>query len=341
MHVEGIIQSYRINKIRRGYSIGVPNRARKGLHPLNIPFGYKLSSKKEPAEIVPREAELIRGMYKMLTSGKTFKQIAEFANASGTPPKRSKTWRPANIKRILENPFYSGITIYGKSKNYISQPPSKWITSSGLHKPIFTPEEAASLRAEINRRFTIHFKQNSRAFSGLFTCGQCGQKMHHHSRKKTNRKDRIACPTNNCADFQYEPLAQLAAETIVEELKNYNAKNNITADTTSLEQKIKNAAQRRQKIQKGFEAEIYTATEANKLITAIEKEIETHTDQIARLQNHTHTQSHILTLAQSDLTHLKDWILQDNPATVHHLLTTLCETIIVNPKTMKMKVRFR
>lgn len=67
----------------------------------------------------------------------------------------------------------------------------------------------------------------------------------------------------------------------------------------------------------------------------------THTDQIARLQNHTHTQNHILTLAQSDLTHLKDWILQDNPATVHHLLTTLCETIIFNPKTMKMKVRFR
>jgi hypothetical protein len=39
MYVEGIIQSYRINKIRRGWNIGVPERARKGLHPLSVPFG--------------------------------------------------------------------------------------------------------------------------------------------------------------------------------------------------------------------------------------------------------------------------------------------------------------
>jgi hypothetical protein len=39
MYVEGIIQSYRINKIRRGWNIGVPERARKGLHPLRVPFG--------------------------------------------------------------------------------------------------------------------------------------------------------------------------------------------------------------------------------------------------------------------------------------------------------------
>lgn len=35
------------------------------------------------------------------------------------------------------------------------------------------------------------------------------------------------------------------------------------------------------------------------------------------------------------------YIQQNWSNTVHHLLTTLCETIILNPKTMKMKVRFR
>ena len=341
MYVEGIIQSYRINKIRRGYNIGVPNRARKGLHPLNIPFGYKLSAKNKPAEIVHHEAELIRSMAKMLLNGKTFMQIAEHANKSKIRPKRSNTWRITTIKRMLENPFYSGSTIYGKFKKGTAQPPSKWIAAQGRHEPIFTPEEFAELRAELNRRSRIHFKQNSRAFSGLFTCGKCGQTMHHHSRAKSHRQDRIACPTASCTNIMYKPIAEKAAEAIVEAIKQYSRENDIKADTASIESKIKNAEQRRQKIQQGFEAEIYTPTEASKLITTIEKEIETLTDQITLLQTQTQTRSQIIALAQSDLTQLKNWILTDHPATVNRLLTALCETIIIHPKTNKITIRFR
>jgi len=341
MYVEGIIQSYRINKIRRGYNIGVPNRARRGLHPLNIPFGYKLSAKNEPAQIVPREAELFRQLVTYFLAGKTLTELVEYAAASGIAPPKAKHWNINSIRLMLQNPYYAGVTAYGKSKDRNPQPLSKWITAKGLHQPIITEEEFNAIRTEFSTRYTFRFKRNSNRFSGLLICANCGNVMFYHHHTDPKQKDRISCDTRGCFSELKSVMEEKVAKGIAEEIKKASTEYNSAPRIEQIKQKIETARARRVKIQQGFEADLYTAIEASKLITTIEKDIETLTNQITHLENHTQANQNLATLAQNNPADIAEWIKNDSPAIVRHLLTTLCESITITPKTYKIKIKFR
>lgn len=48
MYVEGLINRYRINKMRRGWKVGVPKRIDLGLPPFRVAYGYDRTGKDTP-----------------------------------------------------------------------------------------------------------------------------------------------------------------------------------------------------------------------------------------------------------------------------------------------------
>lgn len=98
--------------------------------------------------------------------------------------------------------------------------------------------------------------------------------------------------------------------------------------------------EQRQDIQNGYEAKIYSMQEAQQKITDIELQIERLTRQHDRETQHTAHRQTLNTLTTQPPSQLQAWIMQDDPTIVNHLLTALCETIVITPM-YELKVVWR
>lgn len=66
-------------------------------------YGWKFVGKDRPYESVDYEQNIIAYIMKMKREGKSIHAIAQNLNLSGiTPPKKSKSWWPSTVKRIIE-----------------------------------------------------------------------------------------------------------------------------------------------------------------------------------------------------------------------------------------------
>ena len=344
MYVEGIIQTYRINKIRRGWNIGIPQRARDGLHPLSIPFGYRMTSRGQPAQPVDEETALIKRMVESFLSGRTYQSIADLANSSGVPPRRAKQWTIEAVRRIINNPFYAGHTVFGRLRlvdgKRIPAPPSQWVTGVGQHVPIYDDATWQAILAELERRAGLRSRQATYALTGLLVCAECGRRLHRHGKVGSRYPVDLSCP-NGHIHIRYDVALKITAQELVKQLTHVKT----VADPPE------NAAERflwairgqedlRRQIQAGFEGKLYTLPEAQARITAIEAEIaRLHRQRERALQQDVHRAA-LLALAQNDLSLLGEWIQTDDPTTVNRLLTALCERIILDTR-YQLKIVFR
>lgn len=338
MYVEGIIQSYRINKIRRGWNIGVPERARKGLHPLSIPFGYRTAGKDQPVQQVDKEQRLIREMIESYLNGFSLQSICDLANATGIPSPRGKIWQAPVVKKIILNQFYAGVTTFGKHRtiagNRTAIPPSQWVTGKGQHTPIIDETTYLAILNENERRNGLRTRDQTYTLTGLLVCSICQGRLHRHgSRKDPRAKIDMYCHNTPAhVNIYYDIALKLVANELVKQLTHVTAPETVENAPESFLWAIKAQEELRHQIQTGYKARIYTQQEASQEITAIENEIARLHRQHDRSQQHEQHRAQLLQLAQQDLTALKEWILHDDPTTVNRLLTALCQRIEITPR---------
>lgn len=343
MYVEGIIQTYRINKIRRGWNIGIPQRARDGLHPLTVPFGYRLASPRQPLQPVEEETVLIKRMADAYLQGLPLQSIVDLANSSGTPPRRAASWNRAGVKRILHNPFYAGLTVFGRQRlvdgKRIPVPPSQWITGKGQHAPLFDEPTWQSILAETERRAGLRSRASTYALSGLLVCANCGSRLHRHGKLASPYPVDLSCP-NGHIHIRYDVALKITAQELVKQLTHVTPPENAENAAAAFLTRIARQEDLRRQIQAGYEARLYTLPEAQAKIVAIETEIARLQRQHDRaLQQGLH-RAQLLQLASNDLTLLAEWIIHDDPTTVNRLLTALCERITLD-KHYQLTVTFR
>jgi len=336
MYVEGIIQSYRINKMRRAWNVGVPGRARRGLHPLSLPFGYRVAGKDQPAVQIPEQAQLILHIKDWFLAGKTLQDICHRADVSGIQPPRAAYWSRMQIKRILQNRYYAGITTFGKlktvDKKRIPLPPSQWITAPGRHIPLYDDSTYLAILNELDRRDGLRSRSQTYALSGLLTCSVCGKRLHRHGRVDSVYPVDLVCPAAPAhVIIAYHVAHKIIAHEVTKGLSQVKATETAENAAERFHASLRAQEQLRQQIQTGYENKLYTLQEASARIVAIETEIERLTLQRDRAQKQSaHTQA-LLQLARQDLTRIHHWILHDDPTAVNHLLTALCQTIILTP----------
>ena len=333
MFAQGIIQTYRINKIRRGWNIGVPKRAEDGLHPLCTAYGYQAQAKGKPAQQIPEEIAAVLMMKDLYLSGNTLIEICNQLHAAGIKPKRANAWSRTVVKRIILNPFYAGIVIFGKlkteNKKRIAQPPSQWIRGKGQHTPLWDEQTYFALLAEQERRDGLRARAQTYALTGLIECAICHTSVHRHGSPPFIY---INCraPSSH-VNIRYETALHQVADTVVKGLQEYKNNPSAISSNENFDQLIQAQQTLRQRIQQGFESGIYNQTEAQKKIVSAETEIERlYRARTRNAQQHAQKKA-MLQFAEQDLDRMRHWIINDNPATVNVFLTSLCKKITVTP----------
>lgn len=333
MYVQGIIQTYRIHKIRRGWNVGVPQRASLGLHSLSISYGYKIRAKNEPAEPIPHEVALIRQMKDWYLAGRALQEICEQADASGVKPRRADHWQRAVIKRILHNPYYAGRTVFGRFKldgdQRVAVPPSQWVTGQGRHQPLWDQSTYLAILAETERRDGLRARVHVYALTGLCECSVCGTRLHRHG--KTWHYIYCRAPDSHI-HLRYEAALELVADAIIAALQTQRDHPLVINSGEQIQEEINGQQELRARIQQGFESKLYTALEAQRRIVSVETEIERLIRKRDRAAQQSEQTKALLAFAEQDLDRLRAWIIHDDPTTVNHLLTTLCEKVIISPE---------
>jgi DNA invertase Pin-like site-specific DNA recombinase len=343
MLVQSIIQRYRINKIRRAWNVGVPDRAQKGLHPLgSIPFGYRNGGKDQPAQIIHDEAQLVIQLKDRYLAGKTLQNLVEHANRT-LPPRRADAWSRPVIKRMILRPFYAGIIRFREyivvDKKRRLQPPSKWILAKGQHTPLWDESTYLAILAEAERRDSTRTRAQTHTLSGLLQCSTCGGKLHRHGKINSKYPLDLECK-NGCISIYYNIALKLTANTFTKAIQHFSQTPSQYQLAESIDAQIAEQQQLRIRVQDGFETRLYTPDEAHARIITIETEIDRLTRQRERLIQTSVNRDRIIQLAATSMDKLKHTILHGDPTTINQLLTTLCEAITID-KHYNMKVIWR
>lgn len=277
MHVEGIVQKYRISKIQRGLKIGIKKAVEGGRYSVRYPYGYKRINQEGDLEIDLPVAQLLIQLKDLFLSGMALRELTAHARKSGVPPQMGGEWGHSSISRILTNPFYTGKTYWGRYKTtrYIKRtangkrsasmklnpnPPTMY---DGNHPALWTWDEHLRIMTEMNERYKLHPRRNPRNFSGLFVCTVCSHRLAY-------KEGRYVCSHGPIHVRITDAEAnQLIGTRLAQALRDY------TDTSTPLPgpdiAKDAEAAIDRQiaKVQKGFEVDIYTAQQAKEKINAL------------------------------------------------------------------------
>jgi len=146
-------------------------------------LGYKKGENGLP-EIVEKEAETVRLIYRMFLEGKTAGAIARSLINMGIPtPTGKQSWNPATIKNILKSEKYKGSAILQKTyttdfltkKKKVNEGEIQQFYVENSHPAIVSPEVFDMVQYEFQKRkFAKGYITGHSPFSGKIVCGQCG-----------------------------------------------------------------------------------------------------------------------------------------------------------------------
>jgi site-specific DNA recombinase len=196
---------------------GLRGRVEKGKAGGGLCYGYrvvkKLDAGGEPIrgdrEIVAKEAEIVRRIFRAFAAGKSPKAIAVELNREGIPGPLGRAWGDTSIRGhvsrgtgILNNELYAGVLVWNRQR-YVKDPAtgrrvsrpnptSQWIRTEVPHLHLVDDalwqaarhrqqdiarlfEAATTLGARAARAKRLHAARRPVSLlSGLLTCGCCG-----------------------------------------------------------------------------------------------------------------------------------------------------------------------
>ena len=154
------------------------NTVHSGRQNNQLPFGYTKNEFKQ-AVIIPEEAEIIRSVYEMYTTGNySDGEIAEWINDQGVPTRKNKRWTKESIRTTLQLDFYYGVVKY---KDELFPGDHEAIVDKNLF------EEIQLLRKKRHRRPRSNTKKFTRIYvlQDVIFCNSCGR----HLRVQGSGKD--------------------------------------------------------------------------------------------------------------------------------------------------------
>lgn len=197
------------SRLRRGTLKAVS----EGCYLSNAPFGYKQirAGRKPTLEIVPREAEGVRLIFKLYCEGHGCQAIADTLHTIGFHPRRGQKFNRTTIAKIIKNPVYTGKVVWNQfSVDRPGKPDQKhtkrikkrdeWMIVNGLHEAIID----TALYEDANRRMAerYHAPYNrgviQNPFAGILYCETCGRAMVRQMSNKRYSRPMLLCPTAGC-----------------------------------------------------------------------------------------------------------------------------------------------
>ncbi len=333
--------NYRISRIVLNLRDSMPKRIREGLTPARTPYGYKYINNKTPPELVPELGAKLHQARIMLLDGIGYVKIGEFLGVDRT-----------RVPYVLSNTYYVGQVTYNKTfvthlnrgKRYNPNPRSKWLTGQGQQEALFTQQEHDEIVAEIRRR---EKGPHTFVFGGILRCGVCGGRARRGWHGTPGEQRRVVrCRDSGkkhvlmeYADF-YDKAVD-AMQDLIRRTVSGEVGREVEDRTAIIRKALAEKQKRRRKIQEGYEAELYNAAEASRLLRELDKETEQLDRDLERIIAEQQNQAAAVNVMQ-DLERVKDfprWLEKDDPAVVNMLLSRWLREIQVHPDGIRLVQR--
>jgi site-specific DNA recombinase len=218
LQFQGMIAEYERAQITERNRRGKRHRAKCGL--INVlsgaPYGYSYIKKNEYSaasyEIVEKEAEVVREIYRLFTEESTsIGGIARYLNHQAIPTRKGQSrWERSTVWGILKNPAYKGTACYGKTEVAERQRITRPLRQKGGFSPrcnssrvrpreewieipvpaIVSNEtfEQAHQLLERNKQLSRRNTKNPTLLQGLLVCTDCGYSLYKSSTRTSKRK---------------------------------------------------------------------------------------------------------------------------------------------------------
>lgn len=163
-----------------------------------LPFGYERSKEiKNKVVVNEKEAAVVRRIFSLAAEGKGTTEIArilhmecvptpmEMRRAGKAAGRKNLSWSAHKIRKILNNRFYAGDMIYGKSiresvgsNKAVRVPRQEWKFIPNHHEPLVSPEVFALVSQNGLKQERKIGKEKPPLIGKVF-CGGCGYAMNY------------------------------------------------------------------------------------------------------------------------------------------------------------------
>lgn len=173
-----------------------------------VAFGYVRSEDKIRQVVDETVAPVVRMIFQWTLLGVSKREIADRLNLLGvtTPGQKEKRkiarvplgetkWNGGTVRKILENPTYTGDIVTGKLKQSLYKgvkqyhtEPEEWDVQKDMHTPLVARDDYEELQESREETHKITKKRQSRcmkdrkkyqdSFPGMVRCGECGNVMY-------------------------------------------------------------------------------------------------------------------------------------------------------------------
>ena len=174
-------------------------KAEKGEFRSSIPpLGYKL---KDGKLYIRQDAtpDIVRRIFREYLSGKGFDHIARELFIEGIPTpseiagksNSGSRWHGSTVRRILENPHYTGDLVQGRTttksvtvKNRKINDPKDYIIVPNTHEAIISKKDFNTVQQLIKSRRRTRPQTEVHLFTNTAYCANCGRGMHYKKNSK-------------------------------------------------------------------------------------------------------------------------------------------------------------
>lgn len=205
----------------------IQNRQQEGKWLCAVPYGYRMTSGKNPTIEVEEEcAEVVRKIFRMYSEGNGYRKIANYLTDSNIPTPRmheeqrrisegedvktraKSTWSIVSVSEILRNDFYIGTFRQAKYKRRkingadFKTDESEHIVFENHHEPIVDYRLFSTVQKQLESRAEGHYrgvKKYDNVYSGFIFCGDCGAPMFSISNPKRD-------PAYTCGSYHRRGL---------------------------------------------------------------------------------------------------------------------------------------
>ena len=188
---------------------GKRQNAKKGRVP-NVVYGYNKIDTFN-LEIDPEESAVVRLIYKWYIEGDGSRRIAIKLNEMGITTKKNAKWIPQTVRRILQNPIYTGKLVNNKSvtKDFLAGTREnlsreEWYIHDRPELMIISPEDFELVQKKLAKRQEQYKNENPghrysarHVFSNLIKCGECGASFTARVYRWKNTYVKYRCSVHN------------------------------------------------------------------------------------------------------------------------------------------------
>lgn len=277
MGLSGIVSDEQIADLQYKYRTLITERTDKGLHSLNVPWGYRVINKKLPAEQIPEAVVILLRVKKLFWDGLNYTEIAALLNSDGIPSPRGSIWRHNTIRQILGEQYYAGKVYFGRLKakrdyelnryNIRANPDVEY--KPGKHHPVWTWDEHLSIAAEMQKR--ANRPRRDYVYSGLLWCSVCGERLF-----LSNSYNGWVCK-KYCTGLKNFEVDDLVCAALIDAIKDSPPVKEVKSDFV-LSTQLEDLQSQRQRVQHLYKtgSPIYTQEEAEREILKLDSLIKSY-----------------------------------------------------------------